>query len=959
MAFLEEIIDHVLKTYPDQTGEICIVTPNRRAGLFMRKYLSQKAGKSMWVPDMYSIEDFINRITGYSICDKLQLMLEFYEVYSKLEKDDATDADSFFAWAPAVLRDFDDIDNALADRDKIYDHLVSARYIDTWNPDGSEPTAFQKNYLAFLEKLRSYHNQLAEHLTAKQMAWQGLSSRMAAERICDDRTDLPWKRIIFTGFNALTQAEESLIHHLIKTGKAEYHIDADPFYTDDTGHEAGRFIRKYRRKFNLASEPSPESHFANGSKQIHVYGIARPANQARLAGNLLQQDDKLAADASTAVVLADEGLLIPMLNALPEDAGGINVTMGYPLSMTNMYAFFDSLFKLHLHALPQSGDKKLPSYHHKDLQRFFSQSTTALHWDMNKGKQKCIDLLNGIKKANLSFCTWQDLLSLSGDEEGFEKAFAFLGENWNKDGSRIFPSCLDLCGRFDRLFREKAGRQGQDILKTPFFADFESLYHLARMFRQMDAMMKQFPFLTNSKTIYRLIRQGVAEMRLPFTGEPLEGLQVMGMLETRSLDFKHVMILSMNEGILPKPRPSHSLIPYEVKKSFGLRLYHEQDAIYAYHFYRLLQRAETVTLIYNTQTQDLGSNEKSRYITQLQHELSGYNTDVTITENIVFLPPPVNKAEATIQIEKSPEIMDRLMGRAEKGFSPSALARYIRCPLQFYFEKIAGLEEAEEVEETLEARTLGTVIHGVLEDLYGPLAGKIIQSEHLESIRKRLGKATEERFREAYSGGMMHAGKNLLLFHLTMRYLEHVIRADQKELRAAAAKNEHITLEAMEKRILAAMPGDMNGNAGQKVHIKGVADRIDKKGGLLRIIDYKTGAVQAAELKIATWDEPLTEPSKEKSFQLLCYAWLYHQQHPDEQRLQPGIISTRAPGKGLHTIKHPDCTEGIIGASHLAEFTTSLQALIKEILDPYRPFTQTEDPELCKYCAFLVTCRRQ
>ncbi len=957
MAFLEDIIDHVLKAYPDQTGDICIVTPNRRAGLFMRKYLSEKAHTPMWTPEMYSIEDFINRITGYTICDKLQLMLEFYEVYHGMEKGDAEDADSFFTWAPAVLRDFDDIDNALADRDKIYDHLVSARYIDTWNPDGSEPTAFQKKYLAFLGKLKAYHHQLAQHLTAKQMAWQGLSSRLAAERVCSGKADLPRERIIFTGFNALTQAEESLIHHLITQGKAEYHVDADPFYTDDPEHEAGRFIRKYRKKFNLAVRQPPASHFAKTSKHIHIYGIAKQVNQARLAGNLLQQEHGLAADASTAVVLADENLLIPMLNALPEDTGGINVTMGYPLSRTNMYAFFDSLFKLHLHALPPSRENNAPSYHHKDLHRLFSHSISALSWDPDQGREKCINLLNGIKKANLSFCTWHDLCALSGDKEGFGKAFAFLAEDWNKDASRILPACLELCGRYDRLFRERAGRQGQDIIKTPFFADFESLYHFARMFRQMETMTQRFRFLTNSNTICRLIRQSASEIRLPFTGEPLEGLQVMGMLETRSLDFKQVMILSMNEGVLPKPKPSHSLIPYEVKKSFGLRLYHEQDAIYAYHFYRLLQRAENITLIYNTQTQDLGSSEKSRYITQLKYELPRYNPDVTISEDIVSLPPPVNKAEAAIQIEKSPDVMKRLMRQAEKGFSPSALARHIRCPLQFYFEKIAGIEEAEEVEETLEARTLGTIIHGALEDLYGPLAGQVIRPEELESMSKRLGEVTEKRFREEYGGGMMHAGKNLLLYHLTMRYLEHVIRADQEELKVAAAKNEQISLQAMEKRLQADLPVH-TGGAKQKVHIRGVADRIDKKGGLVRIIDYKTGAIQPVELKITTWAEPLEDPAKEKSFQLLCYAWLYHQQNPDEHRLQPGIISTRAPGKGLHTINHTDSKEGI-RREHLAEFTTALQAMIRDILDPSLPFTQTEDTGLCKYCAFRVTCRRQ
>lgn len=955
-TFLEEIIEHILEKYPGQTGDLCIVTPNQRAGLFLRKYLSERVDKPMWAPDMFSIEDFINHITGYAICDRLQLMLEFFEVYQEIEKEHAGDADSFFSWAPAVLRDFDDIDHALAERNKLYDHLVSARYIDTWNPDGSELTTFQKSYLAFLEKLKTYHDRLAARLTARGMAWQGLSSRRAAELLTSEEADLPWSKVIFTGFNALTPAEETVIHTLIKKGQASYHIDADAFYAEDPEHEAGRFIRKYRRKFNLPKPEKSESHYSKSAKNIRIYGVAKQANQARLAGNLLKDQPGLTPNESTAVVLADENLLIPVLNALPEEAGSINVTMGYPLSKTNMYAFFDSLFKLHLHALTSASDSQTPVFHHKDLHRFFSHSISALNWDPENGREKCIHLLGRMKAANLSFCNWDDLCKLTEDQEGFRNAFAFLRHNWNADTSKIFHFCTELTISFDRLLREKAAKQGRDIVKTPYFADFESLIHFARMFRQMEEIASRYPFLTKLKTFYRLIRQSASEVRLSFTGEPLEGLQVMGMLETRSLDFNNILILSVNEGILPKPKPSHSLIPYDIKKIFGLRLYHEQDAIYAYHFYRLLQRAENISLIYNTQAKDLGSNEKSRYITQLQHELPAYNPSVVITEETVSLPPPVDKADATISIPKSADIMERLRHISGKGFSPSALSRYIQCPLRFYFEKVAGIEETEEVEETLEARTLGTVMHGILEDLYHPLTGNIIRPEDLETMGGKLEAATEKRFREEYSGGNMHSGKNLLLYHLTIRYLQNLLKAEQEEIRAASAENVHITLHSLEEKLRTSLPVSAASDESQ-VTIKGLADRIDRKGGVFRIIDYKTGNINPAELKISDWSEPVTDPAKEKSFQLLCYAWMAHRIYPDERQLEPGIISTRTPGKGLQTLQHPG-GKGILTKEHLDSFEEALKGLILEILDPSKPFNQTEDEQNCRYCAFRVTCRR-
>ncbi len=955
-AFLEEIMDDILEKHPGQTGDICIVTPNRRAGLFLRKYLAERVTEPIWAPDIFSIEDFINRMTGYEICDKLHLMLEFYDVYSDIEKEQAEEADSFFSWAPAVLRDFDDIDHALANRGKLYDHLVSARYIDTWNPDGSEMTAFQKKYLAFLNKLNTYHDRLADHLTTKGMAWQGLSSRKAAQMTSSGTAGLQWSKVVFTGFNALTHAEETVIKNLVREGKASYHIDADPYYADDPMHEAGRFIRKYSKTFNLQETFREKDFFGGGGKRINIYGVARQVNQARLAGNLLNDGKGLTRDEDTAVVLADENLLTPLLNALPESIESINVTMGYPLNKTNMFEFFDSLFKLQLNAYRPSSKKEKMAYHHKDLRRFFSNSLTMLNWEARQGRDLSLSLLQAINTSNLSYCTYENLCDLSQDEKSFAKAFSFLSSDWDAGSFDIFGALTELAGRFDRLLREKAAQQGKDIVKTPFFADFESLYHFAKMFRQMQGFTKRFPFLLQTKTLYRIIRQGASEMRLPFTGEPLEGLQVMGMLETRSLDFKNVLILSVNEDILPKPKTSHSLIPYDVKKSFGLRLYHDQDAIFAYHFYRLIQRAENVTMVYNTQTQDIGSSEKSRFVTQLQFELPQYNPRVQINEEIVSLPPPVDQKPAHIAIEKSPDILEKLDEISRKGFSPSALARFIQCPLHYYFERIAGIEETDAVEETLEARTLGSVIHAVLEEMYSPLAGKVIRTGDIDSMEKNLDALTEMSFQKEYSGGKMDTGKNLLLYHLTNRYLHNMLKAERQDIRDAAQVNRHITLVSVEEFLKATLL--VPESSGQRqVTLRGLADRTDRKGDVVRIIDYKTGAVKQSELTFKDWSEPLNDPGKAKSFQLLCYAWLFHKNHPGETRLEPGIISTRTPGRGSLTLVHPE-GKGVLEPGHLLLFEEALQQLVAHILDPSSPFTQTDDEENCRYCPFRVSCRR-
>lgn len=955
--FLEEVADHILSRYPDSTGDICLVTPNRRAGLFFRSHLSARITRPIWAPEVLSIEDFINRISGLVVYDNISLLFAFYKVYSRLEGTGAKPIDDFMRWAPALLRDFDEIEATLEEPDQIFDYLKDVKRIETWNPDGSPPTPFQENYLAFFSKLKHYHHEFTASLLQQNKAYQGLSSRQAATKAREGTLEVPWKKVVFTGFNALNRAEETIIHALLKAGKADFLPDFDPYYVSDPRHEAGFFIRKYLKKWNLKKEEIP-SPFTTGKKQIRILGIAKNVNQARLAGNILDQAQGPGLNVDTAVVLANEDLLIPVLNALPAEAESINVTMGYPLQKTNMFGFFDALFQLFMNAGKLRRDRTTspPPFYHKDLYRFFSHSCSELLWDGLGIQDHSSRLIRALAASNRSFFHYGELQSLERIPQNFHEGFAFLAGNWNDHPETIFPSLLDLVSRLDGLFRKKAGSHGKDIVNTPFFLDFESLYYFATLFRRIQAFLTESPFLGSLQTLYTLFKQMASESRLSFSGEPLKGLQVMGVLETRNLDFKNVLLLSANEGVIPRPRTNHSFVPYDVKRKFGLQVHTEKDATYAYHFYRLLQRAESVYLVYNTQTQDMGSSEKSRYITQLQHELQRINPGIEITEEIVSLPPPQARPPQTISITKTPEITDRLMAAAKKGFSPSALGLYITCPLQFYLSRVARLEESETVEETIDASTMGTVIHGVLEEMFRPYTGKELHPEHIGHISKDVDRLTHEQFELHYPKGDIQSGKNLLLFHLARQYVSTFLMVEKRFVEEAAGRGMPVRLIALEKWLEAGIKIEPGGEPCN-ISIRGKADRIDSLGDTTRIIDYKTGKVQDNELKFDQWEEVTKNSRNGKAFQLLTYAWLYHKMFPGTPSIEPGIASMRSANKGVLTLKLPE-GKGALNAGHLASFEESLRALLGEIMDPDTSFSQTEDETNCAYCPYRAVCRR-
>jgi len=956
--FLEEITDYILAHHGSQTGDLCVVTPNRRASLFFRKYFSNRVQKVTWSPDTLSIEDFINRISGLTVIDSTSMLFHFYEVYSRLEQDDAKPVDDFIRWAPVLLNDMDEIDAHLDDPGQIYSALKDIKRIETWNPDGSPLTEFQKNYLAFFGKLESWHRALSASLLARRLAGQGLSSRQAARIIAREDFSLPWDKVLFTGFNALNQCEELIIRTLLRRGQAVFLTDGDPYYVDDPGHEAGLFIRQTRQRLGLTATACKD-HLRSGRKNIHLLGIAKNVNQARLAGNILLQNPVMSRDEQTAIVLANEKLLIPVLSALPADIDKVNVTMGYPLSKTNIFGFFDALWKLYVQQAGSGGDERSApkKLYYKDLVRFFTHSCAGLLWKAESGSSPAAGLAQMIRSENKTFYSFEEIAALCDDKKGFHEGFHFLDLPATDEVQPLIATMTGLVKRFDTLLRSRAASSGGNIVNTPYFVDFEALYFLGGLLRRLQGFLDSHAFLQNKKTLYTLFRQLSEATRLSFSGEPLEGLQVMGMLETRNLDFKHVILLSANENIIPRAKSNTSFIPFDVKKRFGLHVHTEKDAIYAYHFYRLLQRAENVYLIYNTQTEDIGSSEKSRFLTQLQLELSQYASAASISEHIVSLPPPQASVNHGMAVIKTPELLDRLKEICTAGISPSALNTFISCPLHFYLTRVAGIKEAEEVEETIEASTLGTVVHKVLESLYRPFEGTTIKAVDYESMLQQTAALTRQTFFQYYKGGDITSGKNLLLFNLARRYSENFLR--EERLRSAeAVKNGKppFTVLAVEQKLSARLEVTVNGQTFHAL-IKGLADRIDRIDGTVRIIDYKSGKVQPNELKFDEWELVGNDSRYGKVFQLLTYAWLYSRGHSTAMKIEPGIISLRETGKGLQTMIHPE-GQGLLSPLQVNRFEAELKGAVQKILDPDIPFTRTDNEDNCRYCPFSKFCRR-
>lgn len=922
-----------------ELSEVCIVVPNRRAGLFIRNIIADNATGPVWAPTIFAQDDFMAHLSGYTVADRLTQLFYFYEIYKEIEGEEAKAFADFIHWAPTLLADFNEIDQYLADTRQLFAYLNEAKAIDLWNM-GHELTDFQKKYLHFWGQMKQFYAALTSALSAKGLAYQGMAYRKAAENLEEAEGAIAWQKVYFLGFNALTKAEEQVMKYLTKIKKAEIFWDADSFYIDNPNHEAGKFLRKYREYFGEEHFNWVENHLSNPEKEIEIIGVSGNAAQAKLAGQILED---LSAErggkmVGTALVLADEGLLLPVLNSLPQNIDAINVTMGYPLKYTPVASFIDAVFSLHISSFKFSEGRKEARYYHKDI------ATVASHplFSLLTGKDVSTNPLNIISKKNYIFLSKKLVDDLFTDEVGNTIVFNPSTDDYIIDFvNHLLSIVTKLKDKLLELMETETGSQ----------LTLEYLYTYHRYLKKLKTLLGDNPLVADLQTLRLLFNQLISNTTIPFYGEPLRGLQVMGMLETRTLDFENIVLLSANEGVLPQGKAGHSFIPFDIKREYELPTYSDKDSIFGYHFYRLLQRAKKVWILYSTQTDGgIGGKEKSRFITQLVNELKGPKIEQKLLEI------PLGTAhDNVISFKKTPAVIAKLtqIGQGEKGFSPSALTMFIRCPLQFYFRYVAGLKENEEVEETLEAATMGTVIHAILEKLFTPYKNQLLRPEHIETMQGLAPMVTDHVFNEELGAENYQLGKNLLIYRVSKRFVENFL-AFQKQLLADDTGKGFDTVVTNLEQPLAA-PFNIG---GVDVKIAGMADRIEQSGNDIRIIDYKTGKVDNNELKFSDWDDLILYPDYAKSFQLLTYAWLFHQSNPGVHgNLRPSIVAFTKLSDGLKECITP-FNAGYITDEDLVAFEGVLNQLLTRLFNAEEEFYQTPEKQNCRYCIYNSICNR-
>lgn len=961
--FLDRTAEYLVKTYGSELSDIAVVLPNRRAGLFLRRFMAVHAGKACWSPLVFSVEDFITGISGLHEAESLALLFELYAVHKEVEGEQAQPFEEFIHWAPQLLSDFNEIDRYLVDPQQLFSYLDEARVLSLWNLENQPLTDFETKYLRFYHSLGTYYKLLSQRMLASRRAWQGLLFRHAAETIPEAVYSLPWKQVVFAGFNALTKAEEVIIGELRLHKKATLLWDADEYYLNNDVQEAGSFLREWIRKWPANDLQWVGDDFAGMPKDIRIIGAPDPVGQVKFCGNLLQG---LAlqgkANESTAVVLLDPALLNPLLNSMPEEVKELNITAGLPLKQTPLADLFELVFRLHLNTKQFSYLKssKTKKFYYKDVLRVLrhpmvQEMATSLAGDNRFAFEQVIER---IRQGSRIFISHDELIAETTGLFGSGLSFLdslFTGWETPQEALSAFRTVIEsLRAGLMHDPQEARGLEDPEIK-----LELEYLFSFTKIFHQLSTILEETGAILTLQTFYQIFRQSMESTSLPFSGEPLRGLQVMGMLETRTLDFENVILLSCNEDLLPAGKITPSFIPFDIKRDFGLPTYRHKDAVYAYHFYRLLQRAKNVWILYTTEANELGGGDKSRFIRQIEQELPAGHPNIKIQSTLLAPPAVAGTVPPEIKVEKLGEVWTLLEKKAEEGFSATSLNAFRSCSLKFYLQEIAGIREAEEIAETIDAKILGLAIHEALAALYAPCKEKALTPEAFAGMQKLAEEAVMKGFAKKYRGSDINFGKNHLLVNVAKLIVKRFLRFEKSAAEELAREKKEMRLLWTEERVT----GHVTVNAGDRklnVNLKGFIDRVDRFGGTLRIIDYKSGTALNKNLEVQDWEELFSNPDLDMAFQLLMYSYLLKGRFRNGFEVSAGVIPLRKLNSGLMTAGVPesDGTEDLIGEGSLKRFEEVVVKILETAFDQAIPFSQTDNTEVCKKCPYVNLCRR-
>jgi uncharacterized protein YerC len=916
-SFIHDVLINLKKKDVD-FSQLTFILPSKRAGIFLKKELSQISSKTLFSPFILSIEDFVEELSQLKQLSNIELLFEFYEVYLKNTINDDIDTfDSFSKWAQILIQDFNEIDRYLIPQKHIFNYLSAIQDINHWSLETNQ-TPLIKKYLSFWKNLNTTYTNFTNHLVNKGFGYQGLIYREAVENLESYIQSNQQKKHIFIGFNALNTAESTIIQELLQQELAKIYWDIDNVFINTKNHDAGLFIRNHKSQWNYFKNNPFKWVQQNYSthKKISVIGIPKNIGQAKYIGELLHQlKNSNNTLSKTAVVLGDESLLVPVLNSIPKTIDTINITMGFPLRIIPLASLFEKLFLLHT--------RKNNSFYYKDVITILSQQNVQWLFNISSGNL-AKEVIKNIQSNNLIYLSKDILIELAQEKE---ELLSLLFGSWENSPKIALQHCFNLILHIKNNLSQN---------KKENLLNLEYLYKFNEVFNTLNELNSKHNYINNIKVLHSLYQEILNSETLDFQGEPLQGLQIMGMLESRVLDFETVIISSVNEGILPSGKSNNSFIPYGVKIENGLPTYKEKDAVYTYHFYRLLQRAKNVYILYNTEIDVINGGEKSRFITQLEIE------NIHKLKQIIVAPKTPVIKQHLISVPKTEMMMSKIEHIALKGFSPSSLTNYIRNPIDFYYQKVLEINESDSVEEIVASNTLGTIIHNTLEEFYKPFVDKLLTIDAIKTMKESIGKMVMLHFENIYKKGDVTKGKNLIIYEIAKQYISNFLNLEIEALKQGNII-KIIAIEAKNKIYLDIPELDF------PITIKGTVDRVDEFNGLTRIIDYKTGKVELSNVEIVNWEDITTDYTKySKSFQVLTYTYMMFKDESIKLPIEAGIISFKNLKGGFLKFSKKDRSgayankNSLITQETLENFYIELKSLILEICNPNIPFIEKE-----------------
>jgi len=957
--FLKTVAEDLYSKYGAQGGglaDITVVFPNRRARLFFDDWLSACSTQPVWSPQYTTIEDLFRSQSDLRPADRIEMVTLLHKIYQDVLHTDES-LDSFWSWGELMLADFDDVDRNLAPADQLFSLLREQRELSDISfltdeqrkaleqffgeMKNAQPTQLREHYQAVWSVLGNIYERFCKLLTDKGIGYNGMIQRRVIANLDTER--LTASKYAFVGFNSLDGAERELFRAIQKAGKALFYWDYDPAYTESSLlHEAGRFLRDNLKEF---PNELPRNLFDGMHKaSLTIVEASTDNAQARFIPQWLGSLNVEKAGKETAIVLADENLLQPVLHSIPQERiNNVNITMGYKLSETSLYNLVNALIDMQRLAAKNKGRFSIQS-----LSRVLGNPMTAA---------LCADAPKILEDLRTSRRMFPDTAALTDSKE-LAVMFSTATDNLS-----LLQYLLSVLKALVPVIRER----DDDTLFQPL--NQESLYRIYTQINRLYSLMESGGLDISTETLCRLIRSVLATTTVPFHGEPAVGMQIMGLIETRNLDFKNVLLLSAQEGALPKSGQSASFIPYNIRLAFGLTTMQDKSAVSSYNFHHLLQRAENVTMVYNgnADARGIGKGQISRYLLQLIVSGADINriTLKTDRQEIAIYPLCVLKTQAVLE-----ELCRKYDYSNPKTFlSPSALNRYMNCPLQFYLAQIAGLKKPNDTDTEIDYAMFGTLFHKSAELAYNYLSSgqQAITAAAIDSLLKdgqRLEGFVQQAFQDEYFARKAvdktdYSGTQSINYDVILKYLRQVLRMDME----LYAPFSYVGSEDEGYQHVIEVPDPLNAGSMKQIRLKGIIDRMDSKDGILRIVDYKTGTDKGHPKSMDALFPPTDAKHRmSQAFQIFYYAYIMSfQPEFSRYRLAPTLLYTRSSSKptaddiyysvGGNTIM--DFT-----AQYGQEFEEKLKGIISEIFNPDMPFEPTDDKEACSRCDFSNLCGR-